>query len=59
MINVPNLNTNKILNTIKISDASGALSGSGAAISIKAWDVNGKSLVESAIVTKFSWILLQ
>ncbi|MEI7591432.1 MAG: hypothetical protein WCJ49_09025, partial [Deltaproteobacteria bacterium] len=32
---------------IKISDVSGALSGSGGAISIKAWDVNGKSLVES------------
>ena len=41
------MNNVSTLNTIKISDVSGALSGSGGAISIKAWDVNGKSLVES------------
>ncbi len=35
------------LNTFKISDVSGALSGSGGAISIKAWDVDGNVLVES------------
>ncbi len=35
------------LNTFKISDVSGALSGSGGAISIKAWDVDGNALVES------------
>ena len=41
------MNNVSTLNTIKISDVSGALSGSGGAISIKAWDVNGKSLMES------------
>ena len=41
------MNNVPTLNTIKISDVSGALFGSGGAITIKAWDVNGKSLVES------------
>jgi hypothetical protein len=34
-------------NTIKISDASGLLSPSGAAISISAWDADGNSIPES------------
>ena len=43
------MNNVPTINTIKISDVSGDLSGSGSAISIKAWDVNGKSLLESNI----------
>jgi hypothetical protein len=39
------------LNTFKISDVSGALSGSGGAISIKAWDVDGNALVEAVGAT--------
>jgi hypothetical protein len=34
-------------NTIKISDVSGSLASSGAAITISAWDVNGNALSES------------
>lgn len=34
-------------NTIKISDVSGSLSTSGAAITISAWDVNGNAIPES------------
>ena len=35
-------------NTIKISDVSGSLSSSGAAITVAAWDINGNAIPESA-----------
>ncbi|MFH0994522.1 MAG: hypothetical protein V1844_03375 [Pseudomonadota bacterium] len=46
---ISNFATNYVssLNTIKISDTSGALTASGAAIGITAWDSNGNALSES------------
>ena len=38
-------------NTIKITDMSGSLSSSGAAITISAWDANGNAITESATAT--------
>ncbi|MDQ5985109.1 MAG: hypothetical protein CSYNP_00813 [Syntrophus sp. SKADARSKE-3] len=38
-------------NTIKITDMSGSLSTSGAAITVKAWDANGIALTESSTAT--------
>jgi len=35
-------------NTIKVTDMSGSLAASGAAINIRAWDVNGTAISESA-----------
>jgi hypothetical protein len=37
-----------VRNTVKITDMSGALSSSGISISIKAWDVSGQEIPESA-----------
>ena len=46
---ISNFATNYVsdLNTIKISDMSGALPAGGVAISIKAWDTNGNEIPES------------
>jgi IS1 family transposase len=42
--------------TIKITDASGSLSSSGAAITVAAWDVNGNAITESGSSTPLTLV---
>lgn len=41
-------------NTIKITDMSGTISSSGAAITVSAWDVSGNALTESGTAASFT-----